>query len=463
MMSEPPQPARAQPALPLLLALGWLVPGAGLGWLFVLAAPAVSPQAAAWLLAAVTLPALGLYWVANAGRSAGWALALIAAAIVFLSDATLSGRSGRIDTGLDAQSALKFAVWTLGLLLVLWRWRQLQRLLRHGPTGWLVLFALWCLCSTAWSLTPLYTAAASVALLGMAVVAGSLALAMSEKQGLLIICGTLMLAMLLSLVLYELSPAQALTPMENGLVLRLSGLFGSPNNLGRAAALTMLLGLLLLPMLSRGQGWVVLLLALLLGGACLHLSDSRGATLGLAAAVAVLLLGRRLALAAALAVLTLCAVLLLAATPALLEALMSIVSRSGRLDEVTSFTGRTEIWGAVWQMILRAPLLGHGFASTRELIPDNYQGAFGWTTTSAHNLWLQAWVTTGLAGLLLLLLGQLAWLRQALTRPQPVRDAVVVFVLVVGIFEASALGPSVNLLSFVLLWALALGLRPAAG
>jgi O-antigen ligase len=138
------------------------------------------------------------------------------------------------------------------------------------------------------------------------------------------------------------------------------------------------------------------------------------------------------------------------------------VSRSGHLDELRSFTGRTDIWAATWRLIEQAPWLGHGFASSREVLPAHFTGAYGWTTTSAHNLWLQGWLTTGALGLALVLAAQAAWLRQAVRQPCAPREAVVVFVLVVGLLEAGALGPSVNLVSFVWLWAMALGAASAS-
>ncbi len=459
-MSTPAAPlqAPAAPATPAALwAWAWLLPGAVLGWLLLVLAPPAGDTGLLRLAAAVGLPAAGLWLAARAGTRGGAALVLLAGAMVLLSDATLRGRSGE---GLDLQSAAKFGLWALGLMLLLWRGGALSRCWRHAPSAGLFLFGLWCLVGAVYSATPLYTLGAALALLGIWVTASTLALALPLRQGLLTISGALLLAMALSLLLWRVEPALALTPMENGRVLRLAGLFGSPNNLGRAAAVTVLLAALLLPHLGRRWGLAYLLLALALGGACLLLSDSRGSTIGLAAGLAVALLGRRHGLALALAALAACALLLVMSSTDLREALMAQVSRSGRLEEVATLTGRTQIWRAVLGLIEQAPWLGHGFASTREVLPAGFQGAFGWTTTSAHNLWLQAWLTTGLVGLLLLLATQAAWLREALRRPLPARDAVVSFVLVIGLVEASALGPSVNLMSFLWCWAVALGLRP---
>lgn len=449
--------------VPLLLALACALSLAVAGWGWLLVGPDVSVTAAVVLVAAVCLPAAAVWLAARAGQGGGWPLALIAGAMVLLSDATLRQRGAG---GLDLQGVLKFALWALGLLLLFWRAADLRRALGHGPSGALLLFGLWSLLSATWSATPLYTAGAAVAFLGIWVVAVSLAGALPLHRGLQAITAALLLAMALSLLMLAVAPALALTPMDNGRVLRLSGIFGSPNNLGRAAALCLLLAALLRPLLGRREGTVWLLAALGLGGACLLLSDSRGSLIALGAGLAVLVLARRLSLARVLPWLALLWVLLAAVTALLLagpstlgDALVALVSRSGRLSELTTLTGRTEIWAAVMELSAQAPLLGHGFASSREVLPAGFRGAFGWTTTSAHNLWLQAGLTTGLIGLGLVLLAQGAWLKQVWRRPLPARDAVMVLLLVVGLIEAGALGPSVNLLTFVWAWAATLGVR----
>jgi O-antigen ligase len=448
-------------ATPQQLALAWLLPLATLATLTLVAWPQRAGAAAAVLAALVLLPALGLWLVARAGQGGKLALAAIAAAIVLLSDSTWRGAGP--ERGFDVQSLAKFCVWTLGLLLVFWRRDLLVAALRHAPSRWFAVFGLWAVLGVTWSATPAYTAAASLALLGMWTLAVALAGALPVRLGLRMLALALMGALALSLLLWALNPAQALTAMEGGRLLRLSGIFGSPNNLGRAAALLVLLTVLAAPGLPALRRALWLIAGVSLGVTCLVYSQSRTPVmaLGLALALALLVSRPRLALAAAAAagVLATLAALVLLAVPECQEAAVRLAARSDRAEELSSFTGRTDIWTAVWQLIQQAPWLGHGFASSREVLPAGFQGAYGWTTSSAHNLWLQAWLTTGAVGLGLLLLGQAAWLRAAFRRPLAAREAVVAFVLVVGVFEASALGPSVNLMTFVLCWALALGLR----
>lgn len=446
---------------PLALALAWCIPGAALLWAISLWRPPASLAEAALTVAAVVVPATALWWVARAGQGAGLALAGLAGAVVLLSDVTLRPGTGGVSAGLDAQSVLKFGLWALGLLLLFWRRQVLVAALRHPPSAALAALAVWSLCSAAWSITPAYSAAAGLAWLGVWVLATVFAAAFTWRQGATVIALALVATLAASLVLYLLVPSRALTVTEGGLNLRLSGVYGSPNNLGRAAALATLLVLVSVGALRRWQAAALLMLALPLCVTCLMLSGNRGAALALGVAgVVYLLIGRPWQLV--LGALTLLfSIAVLALVPELRADLAGLLSRSGRRSEIATLTGRTDIWAAVIGLIREAPLLGHGFASTRELLPAAWWTAYGWTTTSAHNLWLQVAVTTGAIGLAVLLLGQLTWAWRALQRPQPIRDAAFVFVLVIGLLESSAGGPSVNLLSFVLAWAAAPGLQEA--
>jgi O-antigen ligase len=451
-------PARAVP-LPGL-ALAWLAALSLAGVLLLLVAPQAATARAVPLLALVLLPAAALWLVQRAGVAGGSALALLAAAIVLCSDATLRGTP---EGGLDLQSLAKFSLWVLGLLLWCWRSDVLRRACGHAPTAWLGAYGLWCLLGSAWSVTPLYTAGAALAWLGLWTVAVVLADTFTPHRAALVLGAALAVAMALSLALGVLAPALAYTPMDNGRVLRLSGLFASPNNLGRAAALLLVLAAVAGPALRRGPALLLPLAAGALGTAGLLLSDSRSALAALVLAIAVAVLGRRPWALLALVLAAACGLLLLAVAPGLAGTLAEMLARQGGLEEVSTLTGRTEIWAASWRLIEQAPLLGHGFASSRELLPAAWHDGHGWTTTSAHNLWLQAWLGTGAVGLLLVLGAQATWLWQALHQPHALRDAVVVLVLAIGLTEAAALGPSVNLMSFVWMWALALNLRARHG
>ncbi len=54
-------------------------------------------------------------------------------------------------------------------------------------------------------------------------------------------------------------------------------------------------------------------------------------------------------------------------------------------------------------------------------------------------------------------------LRSLVVARAPLRDGMVVYVLFVGLLESGPMGPSVNLLTFLWIWATASGLRASAG
>ncbi len=459
--SAAPRKRRPPPRVPigLALGLGWVLFFGLLGWLASLTILGYQGYGtAASLSAIVLLPALGLWWVARAGADGGVFLLGMVVAVVLLSDLSLRGAS----SGLDAQSAVKFALWLSGLLLLPWRWSVLRLAARDVPTLALLLFGLWALASTVYSISPLYTFAAALSFLGLWVTAVTLASSIDPARALFWLTCTLFAMSAASLALYVLARDVAMVAYENSTTLRLGGIFGNANAVGGVSALALLLAVTAwYGPVSRRMLWLSLLV-LPVCLASLALSQSRTAMLGLIAAVTVVFARRHPLLILPGLLVGGGGVALLLGYPGLIDRLIELVARAGRVEQVTTFTGRTEIWAFVVSAIEQAPVLGYGFASAKTLIPAGYAGPYGWTTSSAHNLWLQVWVTTGGVGLLLMLVSQFASLRALVMRPQPLRDGVLVYVLFVGLFEPGPLGPSVNLLTFVWIWATASALRPGA-
>jgi len=100
-----------------------------------------------------------------------------------------------------------------------------------------------------------------------------------------------------------------------------------------------------------------------------------------------------------------------------------LMQRGESLEQLASFTGRTELWDAIWQEYLKSPVVGHGYfvtSSQGEL--DVWQGP---ANRSAHNIVLQVLVSTGMVGLLLFAAGIALpiWLaaRSLLSSPQAER------------------------------------------
>jgi exopolysaccharide production protein ExoQ len=446
-----------QPSVGFTLGLIWIVGFSLLGWLASISILAYQGYSTALSMAAfILLPGVGLWWVTRAGSSGGVHFLIMVVLVVLLSDLSLRGASTR----LDAQSAVKFALWLSGLLLLPWHAGILRLAARDTPTFALLLFGLWALATTLYSISPLYTFAAALAFLGLWVTAVTLATSVDPARSVVWLASTLFGMAATSLLLYAVAPSIAMVAYENSTTLRLGGIFGNANALGGVSALAILLVVTAWysPM-SRIMRWLsVIVVPVCL--ATLALSQSRTAMLGLAAGVTAVYVRRHpLALLPILAF-GASGIVLLLGFPGFVDTLIALVARSGRIEQVTTFTGRTEIWAFVISAIEKSPMLGYGFASTKELIPAGYAGPYGWTTSSAHNLWLQTWVTTGAIGLLLVLTSQLGSLWAWVRRPMPLRDGLCVYVLFVGLFEPGPMGPSVNLLTFLWIWATATSLRP---
>jgi O-antigen ligase len=444
-------------------AAGWLPLALAVGVLPAIAWCLLQPRAAEEHAFGVALLAAGPVLLLAALRQAaagGPALALLAVAVAAGSDLALRADADA-SGGADLVSVFKFASWLLGLGVLALHPGAWRRLRESPALAALALFFAWGLLGAAGSVTPAYTAAAALGGLGVLALALVMAERWSEQRALQVWALALALPVAASLLRGLIDPAAALSAMDSGAHLRLAGWFGSPNNLGRAAALLLLVVALgaAADRGHRGAAWR--LLAVALGAAALWQSESRGALIALLAALGWWAFAPRPGWAGAAVAAAVAALLALVALPWLADDLALAFSRSGRLEEMLSLTGRTEIWAASLDLAAQSPWWGHGFATSRELLPQFWQTAHGWTTTSAHNLWLQAALGGGLVGVGLLVAGQLAWLRDALRRPRPAADAVVVFVLVLGLLEASATGPSINTMSFALAWALALGARRA--
>jgi O-antigen ligase len=453
---------RAQARVPigLALGLGWVLVFGLLGWLASLTILGYQGYGTAITLGTIVLlPAFGLWWVARAGARGGVFLLIMALMVVLLSDLSLRGAS----SGLDAQSALKFALWLSGLLLLPWRWGVLRLAARDMPTFALLLFGLWALASTVYSISPLYTFAAALGFLGLWVIAVTLATTIDPPRAQFWLTFTLFTMSAASLAMYGVARDVAMVAYENSTTLRLGGIFGNANAVGGVSALALLLmATAWYAPASRRTIWLTCALVPVCL-ACLVLSQSRTAMLGLTAAL-IAVFARRHPLVMLPGLLAFAATgVLVLGYPGLVENLIALVARSGRVEQVTTFTGRTEIWAFVLSAIEQAPVLGYGFASGKTLIPAGYAGPYGWTTSSAHNLWLQVWVTTGGIGLLLILASQFGLLRALVRRPMPLRDGIFVYVLFVGLLEPGPMGPSVNLLTFVFIWATANSLRHPAG
>lgn len=404
-------------------------------WLYVLAGGAFG-AATYFLPFGLAAAALGTLFLFRAAAGARWALlALLVFAAVLLNVVFRIREVG--DTGLDAQNGIKIATWLALLAVAALNWPRFGHLLADPVLAGFGAFAAVALFSAAYSPVPLYTAACAIGFLAYLGFSCLIAVEVDER--------TVALALLWSLAAYfcatwvaaALIPDFAfLPPYGDKAVHRLQGIAGHPNVLAKQVAV-----FLLLVVAARRRRYIARRLAwgfAALGSVTLFATNSRTALLATVIAWGLVeLRSRRLLLAAAFGSLVLLGLVALAGSTGTLldlDALLGSVSRTGDAKETLTLTGRTELWGFVWEKTLDRPLLGYGFNAFEAIMSREWFGAED-AAVGAHNTFLQALFTVGFIGTAPLVAAFAVLVHRWVTRPDPLRDLFTSYLLVAGMTE----------------------------
>ncbi|EMI57615.1 O-antigen ligase family protein [Rhodopirellula sallentina] len=212
----------------------------------------------------------------------------------------------------------------------------------------------------------------------------------------------------IALSLWFFVPSYGVFPelLEGGLIVkRLSGT-AHPNAVGRA----MMLGLILTLYFYRTDVLPALPTGVLVGMFTLaaYLTLSRTAMVAGAAGVVILYLDVIFSRAGILAmsfavVLGICGVTTIymqGDEDRFIDKILTKFSKSGNAEEITSGTGRSEIWAKAASLIGNRPIIGHGFNAAPTLMIDHSQ--------ATHNAVLQATLAAGIIGGVLMF-GLMAW------------------------------------------------------
>ena len=213
---------------------------------------------------------------------------------------------------------------------------------------------------------------------------------------------------------------------------RMGGL-AHPNTLGQTSGLTLVLGLLL----YRDDKKLTWFRALVIVAAIAALVGSLSRTSLLATICAVVMIYRmhifqRRFLMTAIVWAMAGIILLMAASmftdiESKVGSKLGLLSKSGDTAELTSATGRTEIWAQAIKLIAERPAQGYGAATSKVLLKDY--------SLHTHNLILNIALSTGVLGGLIALWMGVERLLRLFVAQHPIADALVVFILVNGLFE----------------------------
>lgn len=229
---------------------------------------------------------------------------------------------------------------------------------------------------------------------------------------------------------------------------RMSGIAGHPNTLGFMAA-TGILGFLHLKFQNFRMSaflypgvFIVLI--------CLVLTDSRTSLFGMILMVGMyIVLYLRMVWVSILLAVAACTFLLLSLefSWGIVEEVLTTVSRSGKIEEVTSLTGRSYVWDQMFVMIERRPVIGHGHATMSKVLAM-HQDEIGFEAGQAHNLYLQILFSGGIVGLFLYILNILAALWpasvQAFRDRRPYFLCIIFYILIASFTESIMLSSVAN-------------------
>jgi O-antigen ligase len=415
--------------VPVAIAVCW----AGASWI---AADLGVMAYAAPLFAAVVFAGGMVFLKAIHGRHGAIAF-LVAFVIVALS---LSFRKRDLgDVGLDLQNALKLATWIMLLAIAVARWRCIAPLLREPMLALAFVYAMIAFASTAWSEVPAYTGATALGLFAYLGFGCVLIIDLDENLAIRIMMWTLLAFVVVGVIGGIAVPEVTWQPPSvTETRVRLQGFSGLPNSFGQQAGV-----FLLLAVIAHRKGLVgraEFLGMLLLGSATVLAAGSR--TTFIAVSLAWGLVAARNSRFGGVVAFTLLGglslVLVLAACDALpdITGVFGKLSRTGRESEILTLTGRTEIWHVAWTKFQERPLLGWGFNGTEALLLDSFEKSFDGTPVNAHNMYLQGLLSLGFLGSLPAFAYLLLLFTRFVTRPDPTRDLIVVFVLIEGLAEA---------------------------
>jgi O-antigen ligase len=342
-----------------------------------------------------------------------------------------SGGTGLDDApGGDPVNQLAFGLVLFGTLVLMLRHRREVLQGVRANALYFVLPALIVL-STAWSIEPSLTFKRGIETTGVFFFDLCIMVRLDLDQVLKIASRTLIVSLLASVIVALALPAigRELGPGLNG---EWRGVFAQKNQLGHVMAVGAVIQLIVMLRARR-----LLVGASLLFAACLALVALSQSATSLLAAIAATSLALAYAVMRRGLTWGLVAALVAAAVLCLLVSILAVSSESGLafLDRDSSFTGRSDLWPPVIDMVKLHPLFGWGFEAFWTPDNPNYElvrDVAGWPAPNAHNGLLEVALDLGLVGVaaLVVVLIWCAWRAVGAARRDATLGMAILLVLV---------------------------------
>lgn len=358
---------------------------------------------AALVVALLALAMVGIGWL---GLVQHPPIGMLSGLIVFaycMSD--FSMRKGGVEPGsFDIQSIAKGIVWCVILLFGIVN--GAKPVFRDRALSIFCIYALFAFCSAFYSPSIGLGLGSGVALLALGFYSG--VISSWEFSRISSTWRNLFLALSLmaffSVVFYFALPEWARDYKAAGAG-RLRGVTGSGNSLGPLVGVATIIGFYCWRTAMSGKAKLLIAFAILVNLAALVLTQSRSSMVALVGAIAI----TRFLAARAWIWLFFSGIAAIGAwvyqqqsiVDDLLSILASVISRGGNVSEITSVTGRSDIWDAATTIWLKSPWVGFGLGSPRVLLSEAHISSWQ-TYESAHNWLLESLVSFGVVGTTLL-------------------------------------------------------------
>ncbi len=385
---------------------------------------------------AVLAAGAALWILASAMKGRQWALAAMLGFALVVPNICFQRQELHEAVTINAQNGLKLLLWAAMGLVGLARLPRYRNLLNDRAIQCISLYGLVGAASTLWSPTAVYTAVGALGFLGAIMFCCAAAAELSEEAVYRTVVISFGLYAALNLAFGIVMPDVAwLSTLTEADAPRLQGVSSHPNILGKEMASFICLTLPLALAYGKKRTALVLVATAF---AIIIATRSRTSLGAMLITLALPLLARpQVAKALALGVVATTAAAMLAVAVGYVPDVMSLLdgaSRNSDASEILTLTGRTELWGFVWDKILQAPILGHGFGAADTVLSREWWGQPD-ASVGAHNTWLQSLLTVGLVGTIPFVCFHAELIRRWFANPNSLTRLMTPYLLILGMTE----------------------------
>lgn len=386
-------------------------------------------------------------------------IALFLSLLVFMIDTNFRAKEFE-DISLDWQNSIKLGLFSIALTLGIVGLRKTYEHFQLLPLGALVGYGGIALLSSLYSPIPAYTFGAALGFISVVLFVPWALENLSPQRFISLLLAALVFLQIVSWLWYFMFPEQAIVTSwtPEGRIPRLAGIVGQPNILGRIAAVA--IGLCITSLWAKRERRFTLVFPIIALSIWTLLQTQSRASMGaLVGALVVTYIVFRHKLRK-LFILSIVGFGLLVfwifSDPNFSQKLSMFIARTGDVQELITLTGRIFIWQSAWTLIAQSPWIGYGYATTRVIIPQNWDIGASQPQASSHALLLESLLNVGIVGTVFLIISVIATLvcilrisSKQLQESYPFAF-MLLFNLIHGLAERGIVGvPNVGTITFV--------------